>query len=308
KPVVAVIGTTGVGKSHLALCLAKRFNGELINTDALQMYRGLPIATNKPTADEVAAAPHHLVGVWAPDVTGSIVAFSEQVHAAIDAIHARGKLPIIVGGTSYYVQAALWTNNTSPDNAGETSSDTALRAHAADMRRLAHAVDPVMAARYHAANLRRLHRILTVYAASGRPMSAALTARPAPVLRYPTLVLWPFQSTEALYPRLDARVDAMVARGLLAELRDFHATWTAMPHVAPDQRHQVGLGQAIGYKEMAAYLALLDAGGPDGAATKPAEVETALTQGLDLVKQSTRRYAKRQLTWIRNKIAPALLQ
>ncbi len=273
---LAVVGPTAVGKSDVAVLLAQRLNGEVVSADSMQVYRGLDIGTGKLPPGERGGVPHHLIDVVEPQEPFNVAQYEGLALEAIAGIHARGRLPLLVGGTGLYYRAVVrpyLTTGTGPDPelrarlAGEASALGVERLH----RRLAE-VDPVSAGRLHPHDLRRIIRALEVYTLTGVPLSAQQNASPEP--RFDLVSVGLTAPRDVLYRRIDARVDRMLAKGLVEEVRSLVqrglADWlTAV--------------QALGYKEFFAYL----------------RGEEELSTAVARLKQETRRYAKRQRTWFR---------
>jgi len=217
---VAIVGPTAVGKTAVAVRLAELFGGEIVSLDSRQMVRRLDIGTAKPTAEERSRAVHHLVDIFEPDAPPSLDAVQRLAYDAIDAILARGRLPIVVGGTGQYVRAVLdgWSIPQVPADPvlrAELAAFAQARGPVALHERLA-AVDPVAAARIDARNVRRVIRAIEVFERAGVPMSTAQARAGAP---YSDLRIGLTRPREDLYARVDARIDAMLAAGLEGEVR-----------------------------------------------------------------------------------------
>lgn len=276
---VVVVGPTGAGKTRLAIELAERSGGEVVSCDSQQVYLGMDIGTGKATAAERARVPHHLLDVLRPDEEMTAARFIALADAAIAAIAARGRTVIVCGGTGLYVRALLLGLFEGPP------ADPALRAEL-DARAAAHgtaalwhdlaAVDPESAARIDPNDRKRLVRALEVQRGTGVPLSEHLRRHDhrAVAPRYPHQLVGLAPPRERLYAVIDARVDAMLAAGLLDEVRALRAAG-----YAPPLRSQ----QAIGYAELHEHLA----GRSD------------LSRAVELVKRNSRRYARRQLSWYR---------
>lgn len=269
--VLVLGGATAVGKTALAIQWARAFDGEIINADSRQLYRYMDIGTAKPTPEEQAAAPHHLLDVVTPDQTFTLAQYQAAVRAAMDAIHRRGKLPILTGGTGLYITATLegWqTPEVPPDP--RLRAELEAMTNAELLARLA-ALDPLTAATIDADNPRRLVRALEVCLVTGRPFSEQRTKQPLPVdARYFALTL----PREELYARADARLGRMIAAGWLDEVE----TLLKMGY-APS----LPAMSALGYPQICAVLCgdlSLDA----------AKIE---------IQRATRRYIRRQYTWLR---------
>lgn len=276
KPVIAIVGPTGVGKTALAVRLARRFDGEIVSADSRQFYRGMDIGTAKPTPQEQADARHHLIDIVDPDTTVSLAQFQDLARAAVAVIHSRGKLPFVVGGTGQYIWAFLegWTVPQVPpdlDLRGRLAARAGIEGGERLYAELA-AVDPRAAERIDPRNVRRVIRALEVYHLTGVPISAAQAKSPPP---YAILILGLRLDRAALYPRLDARVDAMLAAGLEDEVRHLvsHGYGFDLPAMS-----------ALGYGEFAPVLA--------GEATA-ADAAAA-------IKRNTRRFVRAQGAWFRD--------
>ena len=278
-PLVVVTGPTATGKTKLAVQLALRYGGEVVSCDSMQIYRGMDIGTAKPTPEEMRGVPHHLVDFVEPSQRFSVADYAPLARAAIVDIAARGRLPILAGGSGLYLSAVVDGIRFSE----EAPVDEALRARlnervkteggAVLLRELA-GVDPEYAARLHENNVKRIVRALEVYAATGRTMTQAVAdSRFDPGYRLCMLGLT-CADRGALYARTDARVGQMLEAGLAEEVRALLAS--GVPRGATAL-------QAIGYKELAGYL-----GG-----------EATLEEAADDIRRETRRYVKRQLTWLR---------
>jgi tRNA dimethylallyltransferase len=270
-----ILGPTASGKSDLAMRLAECCNGELINADSLQVYRGLDIGTAKPTLAERARVTHHLIDLLPPEAPFTAAEFCRAADRVIADMVARGKRPIVVGGTGLYLRALIHGLADSP---GEELTVRAamqqLAAHegnAAVLDRL-RAVDPQAAAQIHPNNLVRIIRALEVYHQGGRPLSAYWADHGFAAERYRYLKLGILVERDELYRRIEIRVDAMLAAGLVAEVRQLLAAG-ADPSLKPLR--------SIGYKEICAHIS----------------GEISLAEARELIIRNTRHYAKRQLTW-----------
>ncbi|GAW19328.1 hypothetical protein ANO14919_088140 [Xylariales sp. No.14919] len=315
EPLVTIIGTTGTGKSDLAVDLAIRFNGEIINADAMQMYKGLPVITNQISVEEQRGVPHHLLSRIDPlEPTWTNGLFVREAQRLIQEIRDRGKLPIVVGGTHYYVHALLFdgsligSNETEPEeirfrSQEETKSQFPILDEPTHviLDRLRE-VDPAMAERWHPDDRRKIKRSLEIYLTTGKRASdiyaeqqeakqAAGDARG----RWETLVFWTYSETEPLRERLSKRVDKMVQNGLMDEVRTLHYRLRECTERGEVVDRTRGIWQSIGFKQMEAFLnGELDMESPDILAKKK-EV------GLEEINVATRQYARYQLRWIRHK-------
>jgi len=276
RPLVAVVGPTGSGKSALALRLAQTFHGEIVNCDSLQLYRYLDIGTAKPLAAERAGVPHHLFDLLDPDQVFTAGEYQRAVRSLLPRITARGKLPIIAGGTGFYLRALLEGLCPSPPRSDRLRARLARREslHPGWLHATLARFDSASAARIHPADVQKLIRAVEVLLSTREPLSAWFGRGRDPIAGFRVLKLGLDPPRDALYSRLDARLDAMFAGGLLNEVRNvlslgFPATSKAL--------------EAHGYKQAIQVLR--------------AEIE--LPEAVALAKRNTRRYAKRQWTWFR---------
>ena len=275
--VAAVVGATASGKTALAVELARRLNGEVISADSMQIYRGLSIATAKPTAEEMNGIPHHLIDFAELDEEFSVARFCELGHRAIEGVSARGRLPIVCGGTGLYVDSLL-NNIIFPD----IPSDGALRDRlnsefdehggGALLERLRKA-DPETAAKLSPADRKRIVRGLEVYELSGTTLSEFNRRSREFPDRYRSCIIGiGYRDRQKLYDRINLRVDMMLRDGLIDEVKGFYSENAGKTVV-----------QAIGCKELLPYL----------------RGEQTLDEAVEKLKMETRRFAKRQLTWFR---------
>lgn len=276
---ISIIGPTGIGKTGLAIALARAFEGEIVGADSRQIYRHMDIGTAKPTPAEQAAAPHHLIDVVDPDQTLSMAVYQSMAYAAIQDIHGRGKVPFLVGGTGQYVTAVLegWS-------APEVAPDPALRAElealsAAELYARLAPLDPVTAERIDRNNARRLVRALEVCILSGRPFSEQRQKHPPP---FATLEIGLNMARESLYPRLDVRIDQMMTDGLLAEVEKL---------VSMGYGWGLPAMSGLGYAQLGMYL----------------RGEVGLAEAVMLIKRATRDFVRRQDTWFRRHGSPMWL-
>ncbi len=274
-PLVVIVGPTAVGKSTLAIELCKRFQGEIVSADSRQVYRGLDIGTAKPTPQERSRVPHHLLDIVAPDERLSLAQYQELAYQAIADIHSRGKLPFLVGGTGQYVQAVVegWSIPRvppQPDLRRRMRQEAQEQGHQALHARLAK-VDPAAAARIDPRNVRRVIRALEVYEATGQPISELQKKRPLP---YRFLQLGLTMERQALYERADRRIERMIERGLLDEVRRL---------LAQGYGPRLSAMSGIGYAELVEYLA----------------EEISLEEAIRRMKANTRRLIRHQYNWFR---------
>lgn len=280
KPrVIAVVGPTASGKTALAIELAKIYGGEIISCDSMQIYRGMDIGTAKPTEEEKCGIPHHMIDIIEPSEPFSAADYGARARAICDDVISRGKLPIFCGGTGLYLDAVL-TDNDYADV--ETDMELRARLMSDAERDGAHAmwerlneVDPEAAAATHENNVKRVVRALELYLSSGitkTEWDKRSRLRPKP---YDAIVIALERSREEMYARIDRRVDIMMEMGLENEVRELLSSG-CLPRGST-------AAQAIGYKEFINYF--------DGVCS--------LDDAVAEIKQATRRYSKRQLTWFK---------
>jgi tRNA dimethylallyltransferase len=264
-------GPTGSGKSSLAVSIAESIGAEIVNADSMQLYRGLDIGTAKPTAQELARVPHHLLSIVSPDLNFTASDFRREAAAAIAEIDARGKKVIVVGGTGLYIRALLDGLVDSPEGDPELRLQFAGLPGEELLQRLS-LVDPDTAARLHPNDRLRIIRALEVFSQTGRPISEFRAEHAFSGGYYQPLKMAIRVERQELYRRIDLRVDQMLHDGLVAEVASL---------LAHGYDRESKALRCIGYKEICAYLA----------------GETALDEAVSLIKRDTRRYAKRQMTW-----------
>ncbi|TDH65165.1 hypothetical protein CCR75_000239 [Bremia lactucae] len=307
RKVLVVVGSTGAGKTKLSVDLAKAVGGEIVNSDAMQMYRGLDIATAKITEDEKQGVPHHLFDVIDPTSRCDVLEFKRLALQAIEDILAKGKVPIVVGGTMYYTQSILWKSQLLDDvlivntatNHDEEQTPEALYSRLQK-------VDSVMASRLHVNNVRKVRQSLRVYDQTGVPHSELLVQQEQEQRQSETYfdacAFWVHASKPVLSQRLETRVKKMLQSGLLEEIQSLRALVKNRPPRfnlgGRDAENSVGILQAIGYKEFQPYFDALEAG--DGL-PDPTILKTRLSECVEHLNVATRQYARRQLSWIRNK-------
>jgi len=274
---LVITGPTAVGKSAVAVAVAKITGGEIISADSVQVYRGLNIGAAKPTMAERETVPHHLIDLVDPNQNYTVAQFQQQATKQISALHEQGKLPILVGGTGLYLRAVV-----KGYAFGENAEDELLRLRlrqeaknlgAEDLHNRLNAVDPQTAAKLHPNDLRRVIRALEFYEKSRQTISGQLAATPQENV-YDTLLFCLTMPRELLYRRIEMRVEEMLAAGLVDEVRGLLSGG-----VSPEAKSM----QSLGYKQIVAYLL----------------GEISLSTAIAEIKRDTRRFAKRQLTWFR---------
>lgn len=279
QKVIVIIGPTAVGKTRLSVELAQRVNGEIISGDSMQIYKEMDIGTAKVTKEEMQGVPHYLIDVKEPTEPYSVAEFQREVRELIDVISKKGCIPIIAGGTGLYIQSVLYDyqfSDTGKDEEIRVRLEKQVEEEGMDkvfeeLRR----IDPVSAENIHPNNVRRVIRALEVYHATGKTMAEYQESQEQELL-YDVAFVGLTMDREALYDRINLRVDLMVEQGLFEEVESLYKKGI----------RDCQSIQAIGYKELYGYF--------DGKLSKE--------QAIEALKQNSRRYAKRQLTWFRNKM------
>jgi tRNA dimethylallyltransferase len=279
QKVIVIIGPTAVGKTRLSVELAQRVNGEIISGDSMQIYKEMDIGTAKVSKEEMQGVPHYLIDVKEPTEPYSVAEFQREVRDLIDVISKKGCIPIIAGGTGLYIQSVLYDYQFS-----DTGKDEEIRLRLEkqveeegmetvfeELRR----IDPVSAKNIHPNNVRRVIRALEVFHSTGKTMAEYQESQEQELL-YDVAFVGLTMDREVLYDRINLRVDLMVEQGLFEEVESLYKKGI----------RDCQSIQAIGYKELYGYF--------DGLLTKE--------QAIEALKQNSRRYAKRQLTWFRNKM------
>lgn len=276
-PVAAIVGHTASGKTALGVEAAKYFGGEVISADSMQIYKGMDVATAKPTEEEKQGIPHHLMDFLDRECSFSVADFVELAGMKIREINGRGKLPIIVGGTGLYISSLLdnikFAEIKSDENLRKSLEETARTEGNEKLFKRLEAVDPETAAELHPNNLVRVIRAIEVYELTGKKLSQyKVESRLIPTPYKSVIIGIGYNDRQKLYDRINKRVDIMAQNGLVEEAKAVYNN-SAMKTAA----------NAIGYKELIPYF----------------ENRAELAVCIDKIKQETRRYAKRQLTWFR---------
>lgn len=279
KPLVILAGPTAVGKTAASIGLAKALNGEIVSGDSMQIFRGLNIGTAKITATEMEGIPHHLIDIKEPWEDFSVAEFKTMADAAIQDIQKRGKLPILVGGTGFYVNAILYAYHFGETNTDETYRQelTAYQAQQGNQAlwQLLEQADPKTAQRLHCNDTKRVIRALEILHTTGKPASERQTVVDKQTMRYQAVYLALSLPRDILYQRINLRVDQMIAQGLEQEVRQ--ALKAGVPQDALSMT-------SLGYRQMVQYI----------------NGEISLDRAISLIKRDTRHFAKRQLTWFRH--------
>lgn len=278
QPLLVIAGPTASGKTSLSIAMAKELNGEIISADSMQVYRGMDIGTAKVTPDEMEGVPHHLIDVVDPEEDWNVMLFQQQAKKAIQDIAKRGRLPIVCGGTGFYLRALLYDaqfdeEDGQPAVRKQLEEDMARWGSQILHERLRE-VDPISACRIHPHNEKRVIRALEYYMLHHEPISRyneEQRRKPSP---YELCYLVLTMNRSRLYERIDHRVDQMLEEGLVEEVQGLLArgaqeSWVSM--------------QGLGYKEIVPYL----------------KGKCSLEEAVYILKRDTRHFAKRQLTWFR---------
>ncbi len=281
KPLVIIAGPTAVGKSAVSAALAADIRGEVISADSVQVYRGLNIGSAKTSADEMNGIPHHLIDVINPDVNYDVAMFQKMAEEELSSVYRSGHLPILCGGTGFYIQALLYGIDFREENTEKSlliRQELEKRAELPGGPEKLYAEliskDPDSVEKIHAHNVRRVIRALEYYELHGEPISRHNQEERMRPPVYDAMFFVLTDERDALYKRIDSRVDRMMENGLLDEVKWLHSL--NLPPSLPAM-------QAIGYKELLLYL--------DGRITLP--------EAAALIKKNSKNYAKRQLTWFR---------
>lgn len=320
-PLIAIVGATGTGKSQLAVELATKLNGEIINGDAMQLYDGLPIITNKIPTTERNEVPHHLLSlIGLNEPTWTVGKFVQNAIRVIEEIRARGKLPILVGGTHYYTQALIFTDRLLENEDENLSHDlTILQEPTNVILAKLREVDPIMADRWHPNDRRKIQRSLEIFLKTGKTASQTYEEQAAQIkdhimekrddteeltqscsrttLRYSTLLFWVHAAKDFLYPRLDARVLDMVQNGLLDEVQTLDEFRRSSEAIGENIDRTRGIWVSLGYKEFEAYQQYLSSGN-----SLPSQLAKLKEKAIEQTQAATRQYSNRQARWIRIKL------
>ena len=273
-----LVGPTASGKTSVALAVAERTGAEILSLDSMAVYRGMDVGTAKPTREERARVPHHLLDLVAAHEAFSTGRYVEAAEAAVADIVARGRIPLFVGGTALYLKAL--TEGFFDGPPADWTLRNRLKAEAAErgtapLHERLRTLDPAAAERTHPNDLRRIVRAIEVHAATGRPISEQQTQFGTPSSQYDCTVAGIRRDRAELYERIDRRVDAMLGQGLVEEVRLLLGDARGISHAA---------AQFVGYREVIAHL----------------RGDLSLDDAREKIKTRTRQFAKRQLTWFRH--------
>lgn len=279
KPLIILAGPTAVGKTSLSILLAKETGGEIISADSMQVYRHMDIGSAKITKEEMDGVPHYLVDVLEPEEEFNVVRFQQMAKEAAEKIWEKGKIPLVVGGTGFYIQALLYDIDFT-ENDGDESYRRQLEQKGSDeegaseLYEMLKTVDPKAAQEIHPRNIKRIIRALEFYHQTGRKISEHNETQRQKESPYNYAYFVLTDERSRLYERIDQRVDLMMEQGLLDEVRYLKERGVRKDSTAM---------QGLGYKELYAYL----------------EGEYPLDEAVRIIKRDTRHFAKRQLTWFK---------
>ncbi|MFC4557205.1 tRNA (adenosine(37)-N6)-dimethylallyltransferase MiaA [Virgibacillus kekensis] len=279
KTVVAVVGPTAVGKTRLSVEIAKKFQGEVISGDSMQVYKGLDIGTAKVTEKEKQGIPHYMIDIKEPAESFSAAEFKQRVQHYIDQIESHQNLPVIAGGSGLYIQSALYNYNFSTQQRSdkvtvELEKELELKGAAVLHNRLRE-IDPTQAEKIHPNNHRRLIRALEIYQTTGMTMTE-FQKRQSADSPYNLIFIGLEMDRDLLYSRINQRVDSMLKQGLLKEVKSLY-------NKGYENCQSM---RGIGYKEFIPYI----------------RGEQTLEESVEILKRNSRRFAKRQYTWFKNKL------
>lgn len=278
RPLVVLTGPTAVGKTKLSIALAKAIGGEIISADSMQVYRHMDIGSAKITAEEMQGVPHHLIDVLEPTEDFNVVIFQQKCRECMEGIYERGHIPILTGGTGFYIQAILkdvdFTENEEDTPYRRSLEQLALEKGAQVLHEMLKEVDPKSAEAIHQNNVKRTIRALEFYHLTGAKISEHNDREKEKESVYNSCYFVLNDERDRLYERIDQRVDEMVAQGLVEEVEHLKRLGCKKGMVSM---------QGLGYKEILSYL----------------EGEITLDEAVYLIKRDTRHFAKRQLTWFR---------
>lgn len=282
EKIIVIVGPTAVGKTAFSIELAKQFNGEVISGDSMQIYKNLNIGTAKATPEEMEGIPHHLIDIKEVDESYSVFDFQKDASEKIEEIANNGNVPIVVGGTGLYIESLLYPVSHSKsepnyDLRHELEEYAREKGNEALWNRL-NEIDPKAAEKIHPNNVRRVVRALEVYYETGQLFSSFQTERKNKESLYDAHIICLNTNRELLYERINKRVDLMMEAGLLKEA---HSLWEKLGPKAEAQSTK-----GIGYQELFPYF----------------NDEISLEDAVSAIKKNSRRYAKRQLTWFRNRL------
>lgn len=277
KPLIIITGPTAVGKTDLSISLAKKIGGEIISADSMQVYRGLDIGSAKITTEEMDGVFHHLIDILDFDEEFNVFLFKELAEKSIEDIYSRGNIPIICGGTGFYIQALLYDVSFSKEDNSKIRAELEKRVDnegAKVLYKELHEIDPKSAEIIHPNNVKRIIRALEYFKLNGKLFSEHNETEKQKESPYNFMYFVIDDDRELLYQRINKRVDVMLSKGLVDEVKTLYEKGLRIGMTA---------AEGIGYKQLLPYL----------------EGEISLDEATEKIKQDSRHYAKRQLTWFR---------
>lgn len=278
KPMIILTGPTAVGKTKASIGLAKALNGEIISADSMQVYKHMDIGSAKIRPEEMQGVKHYLIDELEPDEEFHVVRFQEMAKAALETIYAQNKIPIVVGGTGFYIQALLndidFTESNEDTSYRKELEQLANEKGAEYIHQMLRAVDPESADQIHMNNVKRVIRALEFYKQTGQKISEHNEKEKAKQSPYDFCYFVLTDDRQVLYDRIDSRIDQMLEEGLVEEVEALRQKGYTKDMVSM---------QGLGYKEILSYL----------------EGEISLEEAIYMLKRDTRHFAKRQLTWFR---------
>lgn len=278
KPLIILTGPTAAGKSALAVTLAEKIGGEIISADSMQVYRHMDIGSAKITAQEMAGIPHHLIDVLDPTEEFNVVVFQQMAREALAKIYSRGHIPILAGGTGFYIQAVLYdidfTDNDEDTSLRSALEETARKEGPEVLYERLKEIDPASCETIHANNVKRVIRAIEFYEKTGRRISEHNREQRERTSPYNFAYFVLYDDREKIYDKIEQRVDLMMSQGLVEEVRKLQEMGCTKDMVSM---------QGLGYKEILSYL----------------EREISLEEAVYRIKRDTRHFAKRQMTWFR---------
>lgn len=278
EKVIVIVGPTSVGKTKMGVELAKRFDGEVISGDSMQIYRHLDIGTAKVTKSEMDGVVHHLIDIKDPDESYSVKDFQDDARRLISEITSRNKVPIIVGGTGLYIKGTLYDYQFDEGKGDyEGTKEKYREFDNLELHQILEKIDPETAKELHPNNRQRVLRAIEIFETTGKTKSETLKSQEHKML-YDAYLVGLTCPREVLYQNIDKRVDLMIESGLVAEMENLEDKY---------QNPKLQSMQAIGYKELFAYFAK----------------EMSLEEAGELIKKHSRNYAKRQYTWFNNQLS-----
>ena len=297
QKIIVILGSTATGKSDLSIQLATKFNGEIINSDSMQIYKDVDIVSNKHPIEERNGIPHHLMDFLPLTESYNLKLFEKQCNEKINEIHSRSKLPIVVGGTHYYLQALFnkSINETISKENWTPEQKLFIKENEFNPSKLyeeLNKIDPLMAKKWHPNDNKRVLRMIEIYYSTGdKPSDIYLNQDLS--LRYDTLFFWVYSDAEILNQRLDSRVDKMFENGATEEVQFLYKKFKEYKIEEDlEENMKSGIWQVIGFRE---FLPWLESDCTD---------KKLFEEGKTIMKTKTRQYAKKQIKWIKNTLIP----